>query len=68
MEILGLEMKKEDTSSLRTADVGALTTLGTFACTNWWKMRVMNWTNQHLRRVLLRMSGLKEGAARAVGE
>jgi hypothetical protein len=49
-------------------DVGTLFILRTFACTNWRKMMVINWTNWHLRRESLGMSSLKEGAVGAVAE
>jgi hypothetical protein len=58
------QMDEETTSSLRAIDVGASTTLGIFAHTNWRNIMVvhLDW---------LRTNGLKdgaEGAAGAVGE
>jgi hypothetical protein len=61
------ETKEETTSSLRARDVGASTTLGTFALTDgkgtrgrscWW----YTFTGSHLIREPLGSSGLKEGA------
>jgi hypothetical protein len=36
------ETKEETANSLRAIDVGALTTLKAFACTNWRKMAMIN--------------------------
>jgi hypothetical protein len=66
------ETKEETTSSSRARDIGASTTLGTFACTNqkwtldrgwWW----YSWPGTQPTRESLGMS-LKEGVAWATGE
>jgi hypothetical protein len=55
--------KKITAHGVRFMDVGALTTLETFACTNQRKMMVIN-----LDVLALRTRGHKEGAAGAIGE
>jgi hypothetical protein len=61
------EMEEEAASSLRARDVEASTTLRTFAYTSRKKMMVVH-LDQHLIREPLGTSGLKEGAAEAVGD
>jgi hypothetical protein len=62
------ETKEETAPRVRVADIRASTTVGTFArIKRKRRMMVVHWTDWHLMKELLGMSGLKEGAAGAFG-
>jgi hypothetical protein len=64
------QAKEETAHSLTAREVGALTTLKTFASSPWkgTKMMVVHLAPTHFIRELLGMSGLKKGSVGAVGE
>jgi hypothetical protein len=70
MERLAPTKTKEGTTnnSLRAINVGALSTLGTFGCTNQRKVVVINLEGLETCWEPLGRSGHKEGAAGVVGE